>query len=66
MSEKLPDRVSIEKACEIIGGDKPIDESTYYRGVRKKIFPAPDKVAPNISRVNTAKLLTAIAARESK
>ena len=62
--EKLPPRVTIEKACEIIGGDQPIHPTTYYRGVQAGIYPQPDRVGPNISRVNTAKLLAAISARE--
>lgn len=63
MSE-LPARITIKKACEIVGGDKPIDPSTYYRGVKRGIFPAPDRVGEGISRVNTARLLAAIATRD--
>jgi hypothetical protein len=64
--EKLPDRVTLGKACEIIGGDKPIDPSTYYRGAKRGIWPKPDRYGPGVSRVNTQKLLAAIAARESR
>jgi hypothetical protein len=60
----LPDRVTIGKACEIIGGDRPIDPSTYYRGAKNGIYPQPEKVGPNTARVNTKKLLRAIAARD--
>jgi hypothetical protein len=64
VEEKLPDRLTIGKACEVIGGDKPIDPSTYYRGAKAGIWPPPDRYGPGISRVNTKKLLAAIAARE--
>jgi hypothetical protein len=64
MDEKLPDRITVEKACEVIGGDKPIHKTTFYRGVRAGIYAPPDRVAPNVSRVNTKKLLADIAARE--
>ena len=63
LAKSLPDRITVGKACEVVGGDKPIDPSTYYRGVKNGIYPAPDKVGPNISRVNSKKLLTYIAAR---
>jgi hypothetical protein len=57
----LPSRITVSKACEVIGGDEPIHESTYYRGVRKKIYPKP-KRAPgtNISRVDTQELLQSL------
>ena len=47
---------SIEAACRLIGGDKPIDPSTYYRGVKRGFYPAPFKVGPNISRVDLDRL----------
>jgi hypothetical protein len=50
--ETLPRFGSIEAACKLIGGDKPISPSTYYRGVARGIYPAPRKVAPNVSRVD--------------
>jgi hypothetical protein len=60
MTEQLPDRVTIGKACEIIGGDRPIDPSTYYRGAKNGIYPQPEKVGPNTARVNVKKLLRAL------
>lgn len=57
----LPSHVSIKAACEIIGGDKPIDRSTYYRGVKRGIYPAPFHPSPGIARVQTPKLLAALA-----
>jgi hypothetical protein len=50
---------TIKAACEQIGGDKPIHPSTFYRGVKRGIYPPPDKVAPNVSRVDLDKLARA-------
>jgi hypothetical protein len=61
----LPPRITVGKACELIGGDAPIHESTYYRGVRRKIYPAPERApGTNVSRVNTQKLLRSIGLRK--
>jgi hypothetical protein len=54
---------TIGLACKVIGGDKPIHPSTYYRGAKIGIYPAPVKVGPNISRVDLDKLDAAILAR---
>jgi len=59
----LPNFGTIKKACAIIGGDKPIDPSTYYRGAKLGLYPPPDKVAPNVSRVNLDKLAAMLRAR---
>ncbi len=49
---------TVKQACRIIGGDRPIDASTYYRGVKAGRYPAPIKVAPNIARVPLRRLRT--------
>ncbi len=59
----VPELVSIEQACKDIGGDKPVHPSTYYRGVRKKIYPPPVHPSPNVSRVVRPALAAAIRAR---
>ena len=61
--ENIPARVTVKEACKIIGGNQPIHPTTYYRGAKAGIYPPPDRVSPNVSRVNTAKLMAAIAAR---
>lgn len=66
MEKSFPDRVTVQEACKIIGGDRPIHPTTYYRGAKAGIYPPPDRVSPNISRVNTKKLMAAIAARETR
>jgi hypothetical protein len=63
MSVKGPPRLgTIEAACKLIGGDKPIHRVTYWRGVKRGIYPAPFRPSPNISRVDLDKLETAIRA----
>ena len=64
MSVKEPLRLgSIEAACRLIGGDKPIHPGTYYRGVKLGIYPAPIHPSPNVSRVDMDKLEAAVRAR---
>jgi hypothetical protein len=55
-----PPLVSADLACTIIGGDKPINKSTLYRGVKQGLIPAPIHPSPGISRWVTAELLAAI------
>jgi hypothetical protein len=63
MSVKGPPRLgSIEAACKLIGGDKPVHPVTYYRGVKRGIYPAPFRPSPNVSRVDLDKLAAAIRA----
>ena len=39
MSVEGPPRLgSIEAACKLIGGDKPIHRGTFYRGVKRGIY----------------------------
>jgi hypothetical protein len=59
-SEFPIERVTIRDACKIIGGTKPINRSTYWRGVKAKRYPAPDRVAPGVSRIDLRKLRAAI------
>ena len=64
MSAKGPPRLgSIEAACRLIGGDKPIHPGTYYRGVKRGIYPAPFRTSPNISRVDLDELEAVIRSR---
>jgi hypothetical protein len=64
--EPLPARITVSKACEVVGGDKPIHKTTYYRGANKGIYPRPDRAdGSNISRVNTGELLAALKLNEA-
>jgi hypothetical protein len=48
----------------MIGGDEsPIHPSTFYRGVKAGIFPAPEHPSPGIARVNLDKLSTMLSER---
>ena len=52
-----PDFITVKTACAIIGGDKPINVATYYRGVKAGRLPAPEHPTPGVSRVRRAKLI---------
>ena len=55
------DFIDIKETCRTIGGkNKPVNPSTYYRGVKAGIYPTPDHPSPGISRVNRSALLTAL------
>jgi hypothetical protein len=54
---------TVKAACQVIGGDKPVDPATYYRGVRRGIYPPPFRTSLNISRVDLDALEAAIRAR---
>ncbi|WP_095087620.1 helix-turn-helix transcriptional regulator [Mesorhizobium sophorae] len=46
------DNITLEVACQVIGGrHSPIHKATYYRGVKAGIFPKPHHPSPGISRV---------------
>ena len=57
-------------ACRILGGSRPINHATLYRGIADGRFPAPVKLGGGISRWVKAELLAAIhkrmAARETE
>jgi hypothetical protein len=46
-----PEFLTINAACRLVGGTKPISAATYYRGVKAGRLPAPERVTPGISRV---------------
>jgi hypothetical protein len=48
-SEDVP--LTIAQACAFFGGDRPIDPSTYYRGVKAGRYPKPFPVSANVVRV---------------
>jgi predicted DNA-binding transcriptional regulator AlpA len=43
----LLDRLEV---CQRLGGTKPIDPATLYRGIKAGRYPRPIKVGPNSSR----------------
>lgn len=38
------------EVCRFFGGNRPLDPTTLYRGIRKGRYPAPVKVGPGSSR----------------
>jgi hypothetical protein len=59
----IPRLGTVKRACEIIGGDRPVAASTFYRGVKLGIYRPPIKVGPNTSRVDLDGLADDIRAR---
>jgi predicted DNA-binding transcriptional regulator AlpA len=51
MDNNLPDYITVNEACAVIGGSKPIHYSTYYRGVRAGRYPRPERISPGLVRV---------------
>jgi hypothetical protein len=43
---------TIKDACAVIGGTKPVNPATYYRGVKEGRYNAPFHPSPGISRVD--------------
>jgi predicted DNA-binding transcriptional regulator AlpA len=42
--------LDIKAACRFLGGTKPIDPSTFWRGIRDGRFSKPLRIGPNIRR----------------
>jgi predicted DNA-binding transcriptional regulator AlpA len=61
MTDPVDDLVSIQTACELIGGKAtPITPSTLYRGIRTGRFPAPLKLGPGTSRWRRSEILAVL------
>jgi hypothetical protein len=61
-----PDYITIKTACAIVGGDKPISQPTYYRGVKAGRLPAPEHPTPGVSRVRKQDLLRVLNRGEAR
>jgi hypothetical protein len=48
--------LDIPTVCEFIGGTRPINPSTYYRGVKAGRYSAPEQRGANVKRVSRKKL----------
>jgi len=44
------DMMTLAAACAFFGGDRPLNPSTLYRGIKAKRYPPPVRVGPNSSR----------------
>ena len=60
---KTPRWGTIAAACKIIGGDRPINPSTYYRSAKAGLLPKPKKILPNVSRVDLDEVENVVRAR---
>lgn len=62
--------VDAKEACRILGGSRPINHATLYRGIADGRFPAPVKLGRGTSRWLKVELVAAIrklmAARETE
>jgi hypothetical protein len=52
--------LSIDGCCAVIGGDRPISRATFYRGLKRGLYPPVEHPSPGISRVRRSKLLAAL------
>ena len=57
---------TLDAACKMVGGDRPINKSSYYRGAERGYYEKPVKVGPNVSRVNLDALAAKLQARFDK
>ena len=56
----IPEFLTVKAACAIVGGDKPINQATYYRAVKRGELPAPERVTMGVARVRRSKLIDAL------
>lgn len=62
----LDELMTVNDACRMIGGTKPISRATFYRQVQTGRFPAPVHPSPGISRIRKSELIAAIDAATAK
>ncbi len=49
-TQSLADLLDVREVCRFLGGTRPLNPATLYRGIRKGRYPAPVKVGPGSSR----------------
>jgi predicted DNA-binding transcriptional regulator AlpA len=49
--------------CALIGGTRPINPATLWRGVKAGIYPEPIKITPNANRWRRSEIIEAIEQR---
>lgn len=59
-NDELLDKLAV---CKLLGGTRPINPATLYRGIKKGLYPAPIRVAPNTCRWLRSECLSAIQER---
>lgn len=60
MQDDSPDYITVQDACAIVGGTKPINAATYYRGVKAGRYPKPEHVSAQLVRIRRSKLIEAL------
>ena len=60
MDVQTTELLDIAAACRFIGGSKPINRVTLYRGIQSGRYPRPVKSGPNTSRWLKSELQSAI------
>ena len=48
--------LDVKAACRFIGGSKPINPSTLWRGVKERRYSPPDHIGPNMVRWRRSRL----------
>jgi predicted DNA-binding transcriptional regulator AlpA len=48
--------LDVKAACRFIGGTKPINPSTLWRGVKERRYSPPDPIGPNMVRWRRSQL----------
>jgi hypothetical protein len=54
------DWLDIGAVCQVIGGTRPINPATYYRGAKAGRYPRPEQRGRNVKRVSREKLTAAL------
>jgi predicted DNA-binding transcriptional regulator AlpA len=52
-----PDYITVREARAVIGGNKPINPATFYRGVKAGRYPKPERISPGLVRIRRQKLI---------
>jgi hypothetical protein len=52
--------LDINAVCQVIGGTRPVNPSTYYRGAQAGRYPLPEQRGLNVKRVSRTKLVAAL------
>lgn len=58
-----PDLLDAKATCKLIGGSRPINPATLWRGVKAGIYPQPIKITPNANRWRRSEIIDAIEQR---
>lgn len=60
VKEQGDEWLDIPSACQVIGGTRPINPATFYRGVKAGRYPAPEQRGANVKRVSGKRLAAAL------